>query len=171
MRVNGGKTKRHSDSKNITITMGGANREGVMKAKVCLGSKGGSKSLSAHPIRRTQDRHHAHELDLLCPPDVGHIKRWWDGLGLHAQYVCSLRIDGIRATAPNRGALDLTRQLVTFAVPANGAISAAIERTVVVGIPTWPYKVSADADDLHNPLQVTLAVTIRRSARTIFATR
>ncbi|KAK5689228.1 hypothetical protein LTR17_026418 [Elasticomyces elasticus] len=44
MRVNGGKTKSHSDSKNVTVKMGGTNREAVMKAKVCLGSNGDSKS-------------------------------------------------------------------------------------------------------------------------------
>ncbi|KAK3617828.1 hypothetical protein LTR56_025038 [Elasticomyces elasticus] len=44
MKVNGGKTKGHSDSESITATMSGARSEGIMKAKASLKSKGGRKS-------------------------------------------------------------------------------------------------------------------------------
>ncbi|KAK5686795.1 hypothetical protein LTR17_026832 [Elasticomyces elasticus] len=91
--------------------------------------------------------------DLFCPSDLNGFQRWWDSLGMDAQYVRSLQIDGVRATTPPC----LTRQLITFTVAANNSMSATVQGVVIVGNLPWRYDVSADADSLRNRLQAAVA--------------
>ncbi|KAK3618849.1 hypothetical protein LTR22_026214 [Elasticomyces elasticus] len=101
-----------------------------------------------------------HDDEVSHGPAPALLKHWWDSLGMDAQYVRSLQVDGIRTTTPPC----LARQLITFAVAAINSMSATVQEVIVVGDPPWQFDVNTDADNLRNRLQGPVA-TIDQEAR------